>query len=187
MGLAVNYLYFLNFLDVNFLKEKCLSLDYGCGDGDYISYAIKKGYKFLGVDNYYNSTNIIEYQNSTVKDFIVNIDKIGTLPFNDKTFDFITSIQVFEHVENLENVLKELHRVLNDNGKILCSFPFKFSYQESHFGIPFSHWFSPFSKFRKLWVLMFYKLGFGLGRNVNLSFDEWYKIAFNFIDNYCYY
>jgi len=80
-----------------------------------------------------------------------------------------------------------LNRVLKDNGKILCSFPFKFSYIEGHYGIPFSHWFEPTSRIRKLWVLLFYRLGFGFNRNENLSFYEWYNQAFSFIDNFCHY
>ena len=70
---------------------------------------------------------------------------------------------------------------------MLCSFPFKFSYRENHYGIPFSHWFKPSGKIRKLWVLIFYKLGFGSDRNENLQYDEWYKIAFGFIDKFCFY
>jgi SAM-dependent methyltransferase len=187
MELGVNYLYFLHFLDVSFAKDKCISLDYGCGDGAFINYANNKGYRFRGVDNYYDATNLAALEKSNVKEYIDIIDDSCVLHYNDRTFDFITSIQVFEHVEKLETVLSEIKRVLKDDGKILCSFPFKYSYIESHYRIPFSHWFKPTSKIRKIWALVYYKLGFGANRSENLSFDEWYKIAFNFIDKFCCY
>ena len=187
MELGRNCLYFLHFLDLNFKKEKCSALDYGCGNGDFIKYANKNGYNFRGVDNYYDATNIEAFHNSSMKGCIDIIDVSGMLPFKDKTIDYITSIQVFEHVENLETVLNEMNRVLKENGKILCSFPFKYSILEGHYGIPFSHWFKPTSSIRKLWVLQFYRLGFGDGRKENLSFDEWYNQAFSFIDNFCHY
>gem|GEM_PF-4924039 len=101
MELGRNYLYFLHFLDLNFIKEKCSALDYGCGKGDFIKYANKNGYNFRGVDNFYDAKNIEEFHNSSMKGYIDIIDNSGIIPFEDKTFDFITSIQVFEHVEHL--------------------------------------------------------------------------------------
>jgi SAM-dependent methyltransferase len=187
MELGTNYLFLLHFFDKYFEKEKSLSLDFGCGKGTFIEYAIEKGYKFRGVDNYYGSEIIPDFHKSPVNEFINILDASDNLPFEGKTFDFITSIQVFEHVKNLETVLSEIKRVLKDNGKVLCTFPFKHSIQEGHYGIPLSHWFKPESKFRKLWVRSFYKLGFGYNRKESLPFDKWCTFALNFIDDFCYY
>lgn len=46
------------------------------------------------------------------------------IPFPDGTFDSIFSSEVFEHIFNLEEILKELNRVLRTGGKILVTCPF---------------------------------------------------------------
>ena len=47
-----------------------------------------------------------------------------TFPFEDETFDSVVSFQVFEHVFNPSEFLKEVHRVLRMNGYLLISVPF---------------------------------------------------------------
>ena len=187
-------LFYIHFLDENFSNNNIVSLDYGCGNGKLVSYANINGYKFFGVDNYdyLDSSYINAFLNSPAKQYIRLLDKLGVIPFEDRTFDYVTSITVFEHVENLETVLMEIRRVLKDDGKVLCGFPLKFSYQEGHIGIPFSHWFEPSSKVRKLWMMFLYKLGFGVvgfnaGSESQTTFEDWYKRASHFMDNYCHY
>jgi SAM-dependent methyltransferase len=46
------------------------------------------------------------------------------IPFEAGTFDSIFCSEVFEHVFNLDEVLRELHRVLKAGGKILVTCPF---------------------------------------------------------------
>ena len=48
----------------------------------------------------------------------------NTLPFENNRFDAIFSSEVFEHVFNLEHMLKELNRVLKSGGKMLITCPF---------------------------------------------------------------
>ena len=43
------------------------------------------------------------------------------LPYDDKTFDIAISISVIEHVEDYESTIKEIHRILNDNGKLILT------------------------------------------------------------------
>lgn len=45
------------------------------------------------------------------------------LPFRDNCFDAITSVDVFEHVEDLEKVLRECWRVLKAGGTLYAVFP----------------------------------------------------------------
>lgn len=187
MELGSNYAFFLYYFDKYFDKEKCISLDFGCGNGDFMLYAKERGYKFKGVENYCDEVNIAQYHTSPMKEFISVISSSERLPFEDKTFDFVTSVQVFEHVEFLDFSLGEIKRVLKDHGKVLCTFPFKYSYMEGHYGIPFMHWFPANSKTRKLWTYLFYKVGFGYNRKRELTFDKWCEYAFDLIDNFCYY
>jgi SAM-dependent methyltransferase len=53
-----------------------------------------------------------------------------TLPFPDAHFDGVFSSEVFEHVFNLPDILKEVNRVLKSGGKMLISCPFVISEHE---------------------------------------------------------
>jgi SAM-dependent methyltransferase len=55
------------------------------------------------------------------------------LPFSDDTFDFIFSTEVFEHIFNLDEILKELARILKPDGKILVTSPFVWDEHERPF------------------------------------------------------
>lgn len=52
--------------------------------------------------------------------------KVGygeSIPFQDSAFDFIVSRDVLEHVNSLEETLKECRRILKPKGKMFCVFP----------------------------------------------------------------
>ncbi len=50
-------------------------------------------------------------------------DLMKPLPFESKTFDFLFCLEVLEHIENPNLVLKEFHRVLKEKGILLLSVP----------------------------------------------------------------
>ena len=55
------------------------------------------------------------------------VDVVGDLesiPFSDQTFDGILNVAVLEHVRRPWVVVKEFHRVLKENGRLLCVVPF---------------------------------------------------------------
>lgn len=45
------------------------------------------------------------------------------LPFADETFDVVFSSAVLEHLEDYEFALKEMHRVINNNGRLFLTTP----------------------------------------------------------------
>lgn len=47
-----------------------------------------------------------------------------TLPFADNSIDSVFSSEVFEHIFNLPDIMKELNRVMKSGGKILITCPF---------------------------------------------------------------
>jgi ubiquinone/menaquinone biosynthesis C-methylase UbiE len=68
-----------------------------------------------------------------------------SLPYAPNSFDFIVSFDVFEHVQNIEQVMQECFRVLKPGGKLLAVFPPFFQPLETHLGMvtkmPALHWF----------------------------------------------
>lgn len=98
-------------------------LDFGCGDGRYYHYFRK----------FFNERNIYGIEIS--KKRIENCREIGwnnvfliknnQLPFSSNMFDVINFMEVIEHIpkSEIDNILKELHRILKPNGKIIIGTP----------------------------------------------------------------
>jgi SAM-dependent methyltransferase len=67
------------------------------------------------------------------------------LPYEDDSFDVIISLDVFEHVQDVRQVMSECRRVLAPGGLLLACFPQYFQPLESHLGmftrVPALHWF----------------------------------------------
>ncbi|WP_052476695.1 class I SAM-dependent methyltransferase [Nonlabens marinus] len=90
-------------------------LDFGCGS---------KPYRKLFNVNEYVGLDIKESGNhKTNKEVDVYYDGI-TIPFDSHVFDSIFSSEVFEHVFNLDEVMKEINRVCKMEGKLLITVPF---------------------------------------------------------------
>ena len=91
-------------------------LDFGCGAKPYKS-LFGHCTSYIGVDfegaghNYLNEEIDFFYDGKT-------------LPFADEAFDCIFCSEVFEHLFNLPELLKELNRVIKKGGKLLVTCPF---------------------------------------------------------------
>jgi len=97
-------------------------LDFGCGSKPYES-LFSNVQEYIGLDYKNDGHN---HSNESV-DVFYNGKEI---PFEDETFDSVLSTQVFEHVEDIEFTIRELHRVLKKDGKILITAPFIFPEHE---------------------------------------------------------
>ena len=90
-------------------------LDFGCGSKPYRT--------LFQVDEYIG----LDFENPGHPHRNEKIDVFYDgrhIPFGDGTFDCIFSSEVFEHVFNLPDVLKEINRVLKPGGLILVTCPF---------------------------------------------------------------
>jgi ubiquinone/menaquinone biosynthesis C-methylase UbiE len=99
-------------------------LDAGCGRGYYIH--ILSGFDFIkvleGIDLNARYLSIIKKSNLPKK---VKVQKASlfSLSFKDNYFDFVVCSEVLEHVRDDVKALKELHRVLKPNGKLVITVP----------------------------------------------------------------
>lgn len=89
-------------------------LDIGCGNKPYEDL-------FTNISSYSGLEITSTIHKSTKADFFYD----GTVfPFENESFDSILLNQVFEHVFNPDEFLKEVFRILKPGGKLLISVPF---------------------------------------------------------------
>lgn len=96
-------------------------IDFGCGSKPYKS--LFDVSEYIGVD----------YENPGHPHLNEQIDVFydgKVLPFEHDRFDAAFSSEVFEHVFNLPEIIKELNRVLKTNGLLLLSCPFSYCEHE---------------------------------------------------------
>ncbi len=91
-------------------------LDAGCATGEYIEILGQLGYDCTGVDVNSEYVNIAKQ-----KGLDVQVMDAKYLKFPDKSFDTVLLFEVLEHVDNPEDVLKEVRRVARKN--VLISVP----------------------------------------------------------------
>ena len=129
LGIAIQPLYLIRrplFLGIRKYAKKLNGrlLDFGCGEKPYEGFFSVN--KYIGLDlkesghSHHNSKIDIYYDG-------VNI------PFQDEYFDSVFSSEVLEHVFNVNEILKELNRVLKKDGLILITVPFVWEEHETPF------------------------------------------------------
>ena len=97
-------------------------LDFGCGGGKFLaSLRAKRIGRIVGLDA---SRDAIEKARARFPDLDLRHLAAGAaIPFADGTFTSITLLDVLEHVEAQAELLAELHRVLNDDGRLIVTVP----------------------------------------------------------------
>jgi len=95
-----------------FFKKTGKLLDLGCGKGYFLNAFKKLGFSVKGVD--------LESINKNIKK--VDLEK-GKLPFSNNSFDFVICIDLIEHINNPDNLMKETRRVLKPSGLFVIYTP----------------------------------------------------------------
>lgn len=146
------------------LPKTAKILDFGCGAGRTI-----RSFRALGYGNTYgydvgDGRNLLGIDRDNIS--------VGTLlnlqlPYEDNTFDLVTSDQVFEHVQDQVRAFQELWRITKPGGYGLHFIPARYMPIEGHIFVPFGgviqhRW------WYKLWAL----LGIRNKHQVGLSADQ---------------
>lgn len=90
-------------------------LDVGCASGWFL-YELSKRFRtaqYFGVDVYAQAIRYGKKRYPSLK--LTNADA-HMLPYSDKSFDIVVCTEVLEHVEHPKNVIREIKRVLKDDG-----------------------------------------------------------------------
>lgn len=93
-------------------------LDLGCGTGIYAKTLKKRGAKVKGIDISEEMVRIARRENPDVEFRIGNVEK---LPYNKGEFDIVLAALCLGHLDNWDNVFKEVRRVLKPHGVFVFS------------------------------------------------------------------
>lgn len=93
-------------------------LDVGCADGGFLKYYAEKHKEsdLYGID----------LSKEAIKMCVIGDCRQGSiykLPFDEKTFDLVTCSELMEHLEHPEEAIKEMKRVLKENGVLAITTP----------------------------------------------------------------
>jgi len=93
----------------------CSVLDVGCGAGLLAHPLAQEGHQVFGVDLSSKSLEIAQTQDSTKSICYLHADAYE-LPFPDKSFEVVCAMDILEHLEEPEQAIKEISRVLKPSG-----------------------------------------------------------------------
>lgn len=102
-------------------------LDVGCGEGRHARVLAKRGVKVIGVDNnptmIERATSNLKFDPAISKNIEFYLEDAQKMHFEKETFDFIICMtNTFGNMPGIEeNVLKEMARVLKQDGRIILS------------------------------------------------------------------
>ena len=93
-----------------FIPSGSLILDVGCGEGEFLS-LLKNKYKVVGID----------LKKSGKRGFEYIVMDAHCLAFKNSVFDAVILSDMLEHAENPFEIIKEVGRILKDNGIVFFS------------------------------------------------------------------
>lgn len=97
-------------------------LDVGCGNGNLFKLLPDEKYELFGVD--FSENMIAEAKRNCGQKATFSVADAENLPFDSATFDIIVCNASFHHYVHPNAVLKEMHRVLKDGGRVLIGDPY---------------------------------------------------------------
>lgn len=120
------------------VKKFNKTLDMGAGRGELCFALAEFSDEVIGLEPDSFSSKIAEllkeYFETKNVDFIAGIGE--KLPFKDNDFDLVVSTSTLEHMPDWKESLKEIHRVLKNNGIFFLNVPNYFWFREPHYELP---------------------------------------------------
>lgn len=112
---------FIEKLDL--LKPDCKILEIGCGIGSIVNYLTLKGFDVVGTDI---SSKAINYGRKKYPETTLEVVPAEHLPYSNNAFEVVLSFDLFEHIADTEQHIKEVKRVLKPGGYYLFQTPNKY-------------------------------------------------------------
>ena len=99
------------------------ALDLGCSGNSFLDMFESKIYK-----------SYLDIASLPLKRYLLNLNShplcgdITRLPYRDRSFNFISALDVLEHIENDTIAVSEIHRILKQGGVVVITVPHKMKY-----------------------------------------------------------
>lgn len=124
-------------LDAVEIKSDFVAADLGCGSGFFTIPLSKKVKKVYGIDV---QQEMLDFLNQNVRKLkIRNIQpllaKENKIPLDNESVDLLVSVNTLHEFDDKEKMIKEMHRVLKQNGKVVIA---DFKKENTGFGPPVS-------------------------------------------------
>ena len=113
---------YLDLLIPNGVDAGTSLLEIGCGGGDFLEVAARRGLKVTGVEY---SPHACADAREKLKEFDAEVfqGEINVLSGSKKHFDYIVFCDVLEHVRDTRLFLKQVFELLKPDGKVFCVVP----------------------------------------------------------------
>jgi SAM-dependent methyltransferase len=105
-------------------------LDVGCGSGWFMSTMRDRGWQVQGVEPNAAAAAF----GRTEKGLDIHAGSLLDAAFPDRSFDYIRLNHSFEHMNNPNRIIEELHRILADDGKLMIGVPDRSGWNARIFG-----------------------------------------------------
>ncbi|MFC2150249.1 class I SAM-dependent methyltransferase [Calditrichota bacterium] len=110
----------------SYFTDKSISiLEISCGDGEILKRLKKLGYTNLTGTLFGDDQEVFDYTDFDYGDIeiVKNVNLLGTLPFDDSSYDVVFNTELLEHMENHRNALTELARLVKPEGLLILETP----------------------------------------------------------------
>ena len=114
-------------LVAKYVEEPMRVLDFGCGTGDFLLAAKKRGWLTLGVEPNAGANTLAQQKGLTICDK----DYLASMP--EDSFDVITLWHVLEHLPDLDDHIKLFKKLLKPTGVLFIAVPNFKSYDAQHY------------------------------------------------------
>jgi SAM-dependent methyltransferase len=102
-------------------------LDVGCGDKPYEHIFRPYVSEYIGIEHEGTFSDTSAERRERKPDYLYDGKR---LPFEDRSFDTVLSVQVLEHTPDPGALVREMSRVLKDDGVLILTAPFEFRLHE---------------------------------------------------------
>lgn len=101
-----------------YIRPGDVLLDIGCYDGIFLAKVRAKISYAVGLDREIPGSLALK-----IHDRLILSDVTKGLPFPGQSFDIISLLAVFEHLQNTTEVVQEIHRILRPRGRVVLTVP----------------------------------------------------------------
>lgn len=169
-------------------KERINILDWGCGRGRAVTKLLDQGFNAYGVDidtkTLRNGYQVLRRRSYAPSDILMHVEEAKR--FEDGFFHIIFSWYLFEHVENLWEVAREMSRLTAAGGVGVHRLPGPKDLMEGHLYVPMVHWL-PKNVLRKVALFFFVALGKGPKKKWGKGFRDTVNVYYKYLNRETYY